>query len=332
MLNRQSVQPQLFTVIASLLASCGGAPDITNPPNDDIDSMSQPATSCPNPRLEMANFCQKWDQLPGGQIALDVGTGGVVELNYKLIGISANRTAYTQGDIVLGDENSLAQARSNGTYQGRTEGVGRISRSTRWPNGRVPYVIDPSLPNPKRVTDAIAEWQKYTFLEFFPRDSETDYILFKTGGGCSSWVGRAGGEQAVTLNAGCTTGNTIHEIGHALGLWHEQSRTDRDEFIVINFNNIEPSYWNQFDTIVSPLVENGNIAGYNFNSVMHYPPDAFAVDGSRPAFEVRPGISLLPGVVMGQRNGLSQGDITAINLVYCEEPDYPCVIPVKPSH
>lgn len=311
--------------LALALAACG----IQEAAPEGAVSLKQEARTCAPPDVEMANFCQKWDQLPGDRVQMDLGAGTPVEVNYKLIGISANRTAYTQGDIVIGDENTINQITNSG-QTGPTEGVARISKAGRWPNGQVAYVIDQYLPNPQRINDAIAHWQARTALQFRVRTNETDYIRFQDGGGCSSWVGRVGGEQAVTLNAGCTTGNTIHEIGHAIGLWHEQSRTDRDDFVVIHYDNITSGYEHNFDVITDPLVQNGDIARYNFGSIMHYPTTAFAIDPTRPTIETQSGIVLAPTTVIGQRNGLSQGDVTAATLVYCQEPDYPCVIPVDP--
>ena len=59
---------------------------------------------------------------------------------------------------------------------------------------------------------------------------------------CSSYVGRIGGKQEITVGNKkhrCKLGNIIHEIGHAVGFFHEQSRPDRDDFVKIVKENIK---------------------------------------------------------------------------------------------
>lgn len=56
---------------------------------------------------------------------------------------------------------------------------------------------------------------------------------------CYSHIGRQGGRQEVSIGRGCEyKATTIHEMMHAIGFYHEQSRRDRDSFVTVNFHNI----------------------------------------------------------------------------------------------
>jgi hypothetical protein len=58
-----------------------------------------------------------------------------------------------------------------------------------------------------------------------------------------------GGRQEIGLNRSgfYTYGTVLHEIGHAVGLIHEHSRTDRDRHIIINWDNIKESWKYAFE-------------------------------------------------------------------------------------
>lgn len=61
---------------------------------------------------------------------------------------------------------------------------------------------------------------------------------------CSSYVGRIGGRQTISVGNSdgsitCKHGNIVHEIAHSLGFFHEHSRPDRDSYVSILWANIE---------------------------------------------------------------------------------------------
>ena len=64
-------------------------------------------------------------------------------------------------------------------------------------------------------------------------------------------------------------GIVAHEIGHALGFYHEQSRTDRDDYVVINLINIDDSKESNFRKAAIGEVNNHSVP-YDYSSVMHY--------------------------------------------------------------
>jgi len=214
--------------------------------------------------------------------------------------------AIFEGDIVLGTVEEV-EARTELARQsgGLTEAVVITGANFRWPNCRVPFTIDPALTNQARVTQAIAHWEARTSFRFVARTSETAFVTFRPGSGCSSSVGRQGNQQFVNLADGCLLGQTIHEIGHVIGLWHEQSRQDRDSFVTIQWANIEPGKEHNFN---QHITDGDDVGAYDYGSIMHYGRKAFSKNGLDTIVPINPA-----SAVIGQRTALSAGDIAASN-------------------
>lgn len=133
---------------------------------------------------------------------------------------------------------------------------------------------------------------------------------------CCSFVGKRGnGGQAISIGKNCDKfGIVVHELGHVVGFWHEHTRPDRENHVVIDKHNIISGQEYNFNKLTSEDVDSLGLP-YDYDSIMHYAKNTFSrgtyLDTILPveiSGEKRPEI--------GQRIKLSDGDISQASLLY----------------
>ncbi|KAG5668446.1 hypothetical protein PVAND_016386 [Polypedilum vanderplanki] len=238
--------------------------------------------------------------------------------------------SHFEGDIVLTSEQEKFYKKDSKYIEdtgGDEDGglltrSGRISTSFRWPkdyNGNVivPYIIDDtskfSYFEKIMIRVSMDYISLYTCVIFVNQTNQNDYIFIKSGNGCHSYIGKVGGSQEISLEkGGCfIRGIILHELIHALGYHHMHNREDRDQYITINWQNIIFGMAENFDKVNSKFFSNFNTS-YDYNSVMHYGSNTF----SRNSIETITAKDQRYQKKIGQRKGLTQGDVDRINNMY----------------
>uniref|UniRef100_A0A673NHP8 Metalloendopeptidase n=1 Tax=Sinocyclocheilus rhinocerous TaxID=307959 RepID=A0A673NHP8_9TELE len=144
-----------------------------------------------------------------------------------------------------------------------------------------------------------------TCVRFVPRTHQRDYLDIQPKTGCWSYLGARGGRQTISLQTPECTGSgvTIHELMHALGFVHEQSRADRDKYVTIMWSNIWKDRLRNFEKFKTNNLD----TPYDYGSIMY----AFSEDGEPTIVPKRNW-----NVKFGQRFGPSDLDIMKINRMY----------------
>lgn len=212
----------------------------------------------------------------------------------------------SDGPIVEGDIQVYPYS-----YQKAIKGTIVRFKMSKWKKGIIPYVIDPSIPNQEDITSAMNHYHQLTNLRFIPRTDQKDYIYIKYNGkegGCNSFIGRKGGKQTINFPEWCKRGGMIHELAHALGVYHEHTRRDRNHYIKVNWGNIDFKQWHNF--IRAPWSK--TVGDFDFDSIMLYPSyNGFARDQNIPT------MTKLDGSTFGaNRQELSERDLETLEKMY----------------
>uniref|UniRef100_A0A3B3ZXB9 Metalloendopeptidase n=1 Tax=Periophthalmus magnuspinnatus TaxID=409849 RepID=A0A3B3ZXB9_9GOBI len=213
---------------------------------------------------------------------------------------SLQQISLTQGDVPL-----------------RLTRNANVNSDYKWPMYldvvQVPFTISSDFTGAEInvIKNAMQAFSLSTCVKFVPRTFQYNYVSIVKQSGCWSYVGRQGGEQKLSLGYGCVFyGIVQHELIHALNFWHEQNRSDRDDWVQIHPENIIEGKEHNFKKR-----ETDNLgAEYDYFSVMHYGATDFSANGKDT---ITP---LVPSASIGQRFGMTETDILKINKLYaCSE-------------
>ncbi|CAM9782469.1 unnamed protein product [Lampetra fluviatilis] len=191
----------------------------------------------------------------------------------------------------------------------------------KWPkagDGRiyVPYKVSVAFydGDVKKIEEAALEFEKKTCVRFIPRSEEADYISIHAWEGNWSFLGRQGGDQAMSLEPGkVTKGVVLHEFMHALGFHHEHCRSDRDDHVWVLSANIDPEWKDAIEKKTSQV----HMTPYDYSSITHYSTTAGSRDGKSATMLPKHKSSTLR---FGGGHSLSDGDVEKIKEMFEREP------------
>lgn len=190
-----------------------------------------------------------------------------------------------------------------------------------WPHAAIVYRTEDSVGCPESqqcelLMKAMDEYHKKSCIRFKEWTGEDDYVSVffnPDSGSCWSPVGMVGDRQRLSLGQKCWYfGIIVHELGHALGFWHEMNRPDRDQYIVIDWQNIIAGFASAFHVMRPDQV---NLLGekFDYKSVMMYDEYAFSKDGTSPTIQTTDGEVIGP---LWMKNSLSDSDVRRIHKLY----------------
>ncbi|GAU97032.1 hypothetical protein RvY_08395 [Ramazzottius varieornatus] len=188
----------------------------------------------------------------------------------------------------------------------------------KWTDGIVPYKISKRFAPAelKLILESLAVISEKTCVKFKPFKGETSFIQISLGMQCQSAIGRTGGAQSLLLARNCLNQRSIlRELMHVLGFNDEHLRSDRDQFITVNLNNVGEGDRIFFEKLSDQELPRFGLP-YDYDSVLQVPAN-WKVDpkASPSAVTIVPkagkGVSQL-----GRSQTLTHLDINKISSLY----------------
>jgi hypothetical protein len=239
--------------------------------------------------------------------------GKVTPVTYQAV----NGQAIFEGDIVLGSVSDVDWITMQVTRAGAgSTDLAKLFNDGRWPRAMVPFVIE-SAPKRDLILEAARIWSQ-TAIKFVRADDlaatppgvplDPWPLVVVDGTVCSSHLGYQNRRQTVTVGSGCDLARVLHETGHAIGLFNEHTRPDRDDFIEVLHENIEEGM--EFNFAINPAADTSR--PYDYASIMHCGGFIFSKNGKPTLRAKKPSVSLDYSV----KKTISPGDVTAVNALY----------------